>query len=256
MNIYDYLSIFSYGMIAVSYMMREMIWLRSITVVTCLFDVVIYTLIRPGQPLWVQVIANVTILFINSYFLYKLIRERRGLAASEHELAIYRAHFAILSEVEFMRFFKRCRMVTYKEGALYKQGEKIERVMIVMSGSLTKVRDGVVVGTFEVGDVVGAASLLAQDGAVYTVICNGAVDVLEINLSEMDDLIKANPEMKASILAWKGYHVSRSILRGNCTDWNRNGNEFTVRPSDVNQNGIKAQKRKRSRRRRAAMVGG
>lgn len=213
MNVYDYLSILTYGMIGVSYMMRDMQWLRTITVVTCVFDIVIYTLIRPGQPLWVQVIANVAILFINGYFLCKLIAEKHGLKPNEYELALYRAHFGVLSEIEFMRFFRKCKMSVYTDGYLYTQGDEISRVMIILSGSLTRLRDGVVVGTFEVGDVVGATSLLAKGGAVYSVVCNGTVDVLEIDLSDMDSLVAAHPDMKASILAWKGYHVSRSMLR-------------------------------------------
>ena len=67
LGFFDWLSAFSYGLIALSYAMRDIKWLRIITVAACTFDIFIYYYIRPGQPMCVQMMKCILFIAIKDY---------------------------------------------------------------------------------------------------------------------------------------------------------------------------------------------
>lgn len=77
LDVFDWLAAFSYGLIALSYAMRDIRWLRAITVAACTLDIFIYYYIGPGQPLWVQLVMSILFIGINAYPLYALWKEGR-----------------------------------------------------------------------------------------------------------------------------------------------------------------------------------
>ena len=69
LGFFDWLSAFSYGLIALLYAMRDIKWLRIITVAACTFDIFIYYYIRPGQPMCVQMMMCILFIAIKDYWL-------------------------------------------------------------------------------------------------------------------------------------------------------------------------------------------
>ena len=142
-GVYDALSILSYGLIAVSYAMREMRWLRIITVGACLLDVVIYYFIRPGQPLWIPIVMNILLIAINGYQLLMLYRDQRAGGWNSEAGWFYETVFTRLTPGEFRKVLAAGRWATLPDGhVLLEKGRPAATVTFLVDGHLDLYWDG------------------------------------------------------------------------------------------------------------------
>src|SRR5208282_3769354 len=84
-----------------SYLVKDIFWLRALTVVAGLVLLSFYAL-QP-TPLWAAIAWNVLFTVINVYQLYLLFLERRPVALGEQEQRLYRLVFRSLTPREFLK---------------------------------------------------------------------------------------------------------------------------------------------------------
>ena len=101
MGLFDLLAFVTFSINAFSYVMRDIKWLRIITIIAMFGDLVVYYNIRPGSPLWVQFGMSALIIVINTYQLYVLWREKQASHFEGDAGWLYRHVFAPLTPGEF-----------------------------------------------------------------------------------------------------------------------------------------------------------
>jgi hypothetical protein len=106
LGFYYWLAYFSFGLIAISYSMRDTKWLRIITVMACFVDLLVYYFIRAGQPMWVQLGMNMLFIVINAYQLYVLWHEQQADIYHGEQDWLYKHIFPLLSPGEYKRLLK------------------------------------------------------------------------------------------------------------------------------------------------------
>jgi hypothetical protein len=200
LGFYDGLSAVSYGLLTLSYMMRDIAWLRVITVFSCLVDLVVYYFIRPGQPMWVQIGFNIVILAINGYQLWLLYRERSIADLSEDAAALYRKAFSVLTPVEFRRVLQIGRQRVLADGeALIEAGRPVDVVAVVTHGRLAVSLNGHPISRVEEGGFVGEISYLTDRPASADVRAAEPVQVFELPREALTRLLEKQPELKGKL---------------------------------------------------------
>lgn len=200
LGFYDGLSAVSYGLLTLSYMMRDIAWLRVITVLACLIDFIVYYFIRPGQPMWVQIGFNIGIVLINGYQLWLLYRERSITDLTEDAAALYRKTFSVLTPVEFRYLLQIGRQRALADGeALVEAGRQVEVVAVVARGRLAVSLNGHPISQVEEGGFVGEVSHLTDRPASADVHAAGPVLVFELPREALTKLLDKHPELKSKL---------------------------------------------------------
>lgn len=200
LGFYDALSIVSYGLLTLSYAMRDIVWLRVITMGGCFVDLVVYSFIRPGQPMWVQLGFNVLILAVNAWQLWVLYRERSIADLPDDAAALYRSAFAFLSPVEFRRVYALGRRRELADGeALLEAGQPAGGVAVVTRGRLDVALHGHPIAQVEAGAFAGEVSFLTDRPASADARAAGPAQVFELPRTALVELLARHPELKAKL---------------------------------------------------------
>src|SRR3989338_6899687 len=101
----SFLGDLAYILIVSSYLVKDMLWLRTLAVGASL-SMISYNFFVPPQPLWVMVRWNVVMLAVNVVQIIILFREKSagGMTAEEQEL--YATLFRTMSPMEFRRLMR------------------------------------------------------------------------------------------------------------------------------------------------------
>lgn len=210
LGFYDALSILSYGLTAVSYAMRGMRWLRIITLVACLLDVVIYFFIRPGQPLWIHIVMNALFIAINAYQLLLLHREGRASGLSGEATWLYETMFSLLTPGEFRKLLAAGRWSAASDGdVLIKKGQPVAAVTVLIDGHFDLYWD--CEHRFKRvprGAIVGEMSFLSGRPASADVRAGGQVRLFSMAHGSLRRFEHEKPELFAKL----GFIFARQVV--------------------------------------------
>lgn len=209
LGFYDWLAFTSYGLIAISYAMRDIMWLRVITVVACFVDFVVYYFIRPGQPLWVQLGMNVLFILINLYQLYVLWQDKQAEVFHGEQAWLYKHVFPLLSPGEFKRLLKLGSWQTLAPQQLVLHKDSVvEQLGFVVTGRLDALWGTTVLNSVPAGGLVGEISYLTGKTASATVVAGLETRLFSLAHSALDKLKLERPELHNKVL----YILSRNVI--------------------------------------------
>jgi hypothetical protein len=216
MGIYDALAFVSYGLIAVSYAMRDIKWLRVITVFACTVDIVVYYFIRPGQPLWVQLCMSVLFVVINLYQLYVLWKESRGHAFEGEVGDLYRSTFSILAPGEFRKLLLLGQWQTLEVNTpVLNKGKPVASVTFVVAGHLDVRLGDATLNSIRAGGMAGEMSYLTGKPATADVIAAESTRAFVITHQTLEQLKTKNPELHTKVNYVIGREVAEKLSHTN-----------------------------------------
>lgn len=196
LGFYDGLAFVSYSLIALSYAMRDIKWLRIITIVACLVDLVVYFYIRPGQPMWVQLVMSVLFISINAYQLYVLWREQAQQAFVGEQGWLYKHVFALLTPGEFKRLHQLGSWQTLAPSQqLLHRGMAVNDVSFVVTGQLNALWDANVLNSVHPGGLVGEMSYLTGKPASSDVVAQVESRLFTLGHDVLHGLKHQHPEL-------------------------------------------------------------
>lgn len=209
LGFYDWLAFSSYGLIAISYSMRDIKWLRVITVVACCMDLVIYYFIRAGQPMWVQLGMNVLFIVINLYQLHLLWKDQQAELFHGEQAWLYKHVFPLLSPGEFKRLLKlgSWQTVAAQEQVLQKDAE-VDQLRFVVAGRLDALWGSTVLNSVPAGGLVGEISYLTGKAATADVVAGLETRLFNLSHSALNKLKLDRPELHNKVL----YILSREVI--------------------------------------------
>ena len=209
LGFYDWLAFSSYGLIAISYSMRDIKWLRVITVVACCMDLVIYYFIRAGPPMWVQLGMNVLFIVINLYQLHVLWKDQQAELFQGEQAWLYKHVFPLLSPGEFKRLLKlgSWQTVATQEQILQKDAV-VDQLRFVVAGRLDALWGSTVLNSVPAGGLVGEISYLTGKAATADVVAGLETRLFSLSHSALNKLKFDRPELHNKIL----YILSREVI--------------------------------------------
>src|SRR5262245_31043841 len=165
---------FSYALIAISYWLTDIFWLRIVAVVGLSFEILYFW--HSGGDLRTGMGWDIIFILINLYQLYRLVKDRLSLRLPEGERELLRSVLTGLDDSQIARLLAAGDFVDFKDGTtLAAENEALKRMFFICSGR-AKVRiGGREASHLEKGSFVGEVAFLTDKPATATVTAEGDV---------------------------------------------------------------------------------
>jgi CRP-like cAMP-binding protein len=162
----DYLIDLSSLFTVASFSARGMLPLRLLAVASSVAAIP-YFMLQP-TPLWTPVGWTALFMLINLYHIVRILLERRGVRLTADEQRLYDLTFSRLAPREFLRLTKLREWRTAARGeTIFEQGQKIERLIIPLSGAVAASQDGRTIGHLQPGELIGEGIALTGQASLY-----------------------------------------------------------------------------------------
>src|SRR6516162_6298093 len=124
-----------------SYSVRDILWLRILTIVAGVLLIPYYYL--QSKPLWIAIGWNLVFVGINLFWVARLLLERRSVQLTEDEQRLRQFCFPLLNPADVA---KLCRMVTWEHiesgTCLVQHDRTLARLSVILSGKADMRLDG------------------------------------------------------------------------------------------------------------------
>lgn len=208
----DALGNVSYVLIAFSYLVTNMLWLRMLAIVGLVAESV-YFYMAGSASLWVAIGWSVVFLAINSVQLIRLLRERRATQLQADERLLKDGVFGPLSLPAFRRLMKAGQWRTLAAGTeLTVQHTPVARLHVLAQGQASVVVDGKPVAGVHPGGIVGEMSFLSGAPASATVTVTQAVRAFAIDSAALQALLAGDDELQAQFHHALGAELAGKVL--------------------------------------------
>lgn len=161
-----------------SYSVRDILWLRILTVVAalCLLP---YYFSCSENPLWEAIAWNGLFIGVNVFQIFLLMKERWPVALQGLERQVYDDIFHDLTPGAFVRLLKLGEWRDRKEGdVLVKDGDVVDEMLLLCEGAAAVRKEDREFARLEAGQFVGEMSFLTKEKASADVVCTSTAKVL------------------------------------------------------------------------------
>jgi hypothetical protein len=201
----------SFAVGAISYWVRDEIWLRGLLIISFLAGI-LYDAAPPVGPLWLVIFWLAVYVAINAYRIVTTLNERRDVKLDEVSAELREVSFPEFTPVEFSKLIRAGQWRTASPGeVLTREGEPAKDLIVVQSGNLS-----VTVGDNEVahlkdGAIVGEMSFINQTPASATVTATGPTRYIAWPQDALRALLMRNPAMLSAIRLAFSAELSRKL---------------------------------------------
>lgn len=182
-----------------SYLVRDILWLRVLTVVAATTLTTYFFFQDP--PLWAAIAWNTLFIGINVYQIYRLLLERRPVVLDAEESELYQRVFRSLTPREFKTLVSIGDWQAVEAGSrLVEQGESLERLYVIVSGRAAVEVDGKPVAELESGRFIGEFGFLTGEPASGVVRTVAETRYVAWPIDRLKSLLDGTPDLRA---AWQ-----------------------------------------------------
>lgn len=182
-----------------AYSVRDILWLRILTVVAtlCLMP---YYFFCSETPLYAPIGWCSLFTLVNLVQIGMLIMERRPVFLGEDELRLYRMLFRSLAPREFMKLMSIAEWKRATENQeLLRQHEPVTQLVLISTGRGRVEVDGRPIAEVGPGQFVGEMGFLTQQHASASVIANLSVDYLAWPADQLRTLFEDAPQLHVKV---------------------------------------------------------
>ena len=189
----------AFGLIAFSFLVKDILWLRVVSILASLFSV-FYNYTIPETPMWLAINWNFIFVAVNVYHIAVIIYEKRPIKMQPKDKELYETMFKDLSPVEYLKISKVAEWNKYKSGqSLIVQGMPVDDLILIYNGTVNVIVDGEGVANLKDGQFVGEMSFLTEKPATATCKVEHDTECLVWKQPEFKELLKRNPSLYYTI---------------------------------------------------------
>ncbi|MCJ7599475.1 MAG: cyclic nucleotide-binding domain-containing protein [Methyloceanibacter sp.] len=204
----------SYILIAVSYWLTEIFWLRVAAVVGLSLEIVYF--LMSGGDLRTGIGWDLVFIAINLYQLYRLVQDRRSLRLPEEHRALLRRAFAGLDDAQIARLLGAGALRDLAPGTkLAEENQALEKLYFLCAGRVAVTIGGRAVSQLEEGTFVGEVAFLTERPATATVIAETPVRALAFDRDTLKQFFKNETEVAGLIYQLIGRDLAHKIKVSN-----------------------------------------
>jgi CRP-like cAMP-binding protein len=196
----------------VAYSVRDMMWLRIITVVAtaCLMP---YYYFREA-PLYAPIAWGALFMLVNAVQIALLFLENRPIFLGEEELHLYRTIFNTLRPREFVKLLSIAQWKQAKMGEeLLGQNKPVAALLLISTGRGTVEMDGRHVAEVGAGQFVGEMGFLTEQHASARVVAGLPMTYLSWPAAKLRALLAASPALHVKVQGVLGSDLVAKLRR-------------------------------------------
>ena len=145
---------------AVSFLLKDIILLRSLAVASAMVGVS-YNALAAGGPNWIPIFWLSIFASINGFRIIGILREKLSINFSEEEKELYETIFRNFNPVEYMKLLRAAEWRDMNAGiSIAKEGESIDGVFLLYHGEVSVEKAGKEIGRPRDGAMIGEMSFI------------------------------------------------------------------------------------------------
>ena len=189
----------AFGLIAFSFLVKDILWLRIVSIVASLFSV-FYNWVIPVEPMWIPIGWNFVFVLLNLYHIAVLMYEKRPVKMNDKNAELYETLFKDMTPVEYLKVSKIAEWKTFKPGEIIiQEGMPVKDLHLIYNGTVDIVVKDKKVADLKDGQFVGEMSFLTEKPATATCVVRHNAELLVWRQREFKELLKRNPSLYYSI---------------------------------------------------------
>ena len=202
----------AFGLIAFSFLVKDILWLRTVSIIASLFSV-FYNYFIPVEPMWIAIGWNFVFVTVNLYHIAVIIYEKRPVHMSPKHKELYETMFKNMTPVEFLKITKIADWLHFKPGeVITQQGRPVPDLNLIYNGTVDVAVDKEKVAELKDGQFVGEMSFLTEKPATATCIVKHDSEVLVWKQEQFKELLKRNPSLYFTIQSLLSAQVSSNLV--------------------------------------------
>lgn len=196
---------------AASYLVRDILWLRAISIVACAAAIV-FNFLAPESPLWVAIYWNIFFMGVNCVQIYRVVRERNNVSLSPAEYEVYQLFFDRLTPFEFFKLIKASKWIEFVPGnVLVHRGEAVSHVYLIYNGEVLVRSDQTLIATLRDGSFVGEAGFVSDEVASASVEAVTPLRCFAWSANSLKTLFSRNPTLESSFVSALGVDLAKKL---------------------------------------------
>ena len=212
MNIATIAGHLAFGLIAFSFLVKDILYLRILSILASLFSV-LYNFYIPLEPMWLPIGWNIIFVLVNLYHIAVIIYEKRPVKMSSKEKELYETMFRGLSPVEFLKITKVAQWKQFKSPLpIIQQGKPVNDLILIYNGMVDILVNDKKVAELKDGQFVGEMSFLTEKPATATCKVPHTTECLVWPQKDFKDLLKRNPSLYFTIQSLLSEQVSNNLV--------------------------------------------
>tara|TARA_B100000902_G_scaffold394037_1_gene449519 strand:+ start:609 stop:1265 length:657 start_codon:yes stop_codon:yes gene_type:complete len=215
MNIATLAGHLAFGLIAFSFLVKDIFWLRIVSIAASLFSV-LYNYIIPVEPMWLAINWNFVFIVVNLYHIAVILYEKRAVKMDDKDEELYQTLFKEMTPVEYLKISRAAEWITLKPGQrVITQGMPVPDLYLIYNGTVDVAVDGGWVAELKDGQFVGEMSFLTEKTATASCIVKYEAQCLVWKQREFKELLKRNPSLYFTIQSVLSAQVSDALVSKN-----------------------------------------
>ena len=204
----------SYVLIAISYWMTNIFWLRVVAVIGLSLEILYFAL--SGGDLRAGIGWDLVFIGINLYQIYRLVRDRLSLRLPEADRDLLRGVFTRLDDTQIARLLTAGELCELSEGAiLAEENQPLGKLFFICAGRVKVTISGREVSELGAGNFIGEVAFLTERPATATVIAEGPVRALAFDRDKLNQFFRNETEVAGLIYQLIGRELAQKIKVSN-----------------------------------------
>ena len=205
----------SYAILLASYIMKDILWLRILTVISLSFEIPYFYF--QAVPLWDGISWDVAFIVINVYWIGRLAYDRRPVHFTEDQQRLWETALHRLHPRHARALFKigKIKQVAPKE-TIATHGETLHEIALISEGKVELQLNEKKIEELGPGHFLGTASFLERNLEFPTVTTIVAVEptiMITWNKSQLKKLIEHDHQLSMAIESTLGMEIADLLVK-------------------------------------------
>ncbi|MCE9521249.1 MAG: cyclic nucleotide-binding domain-containing protein [Alphaproteobacteria bacterium] len=188
----------SYLLIAISYYLTNIYWLRVTAVMGLTLEIVYFQM--SGGSMHAGIAWDIVFIAINAYQIYWIVAERRKFARMEHAHLLRQGVFAGFSDAQLARLVTAGTWRLLEHGTiLTREGEPVRELALICNGQAAVETHGNVVAHLRGGAFVGEMAFVSGNPASATVTVEHTMRAFIFDMEKLRKLVEKDDLVAVAI---------------------------------------------------------
>ena len=206
----DYLIHIANILYLLSYSMRDILWLRILTVfaASCMMP---YFYFQP-EPLYPPIFWNLLFIALNLFWIARLLLERRPVKLTEDEQRLCQIAFHTLTPREMKKILDLASWEKAEKGECFvTRGTALDRLILIHSGKADVVLESVKVDELQAGQFIGELGYFTDEVAAANVVANEATRYVAWPKHRLKLYLEKNADLRAAFQVILGSVLAKRL---------------------------------------------
>ena len=202
----------AFGLIAFSFLVKDILYLRVLSILASLFSV-LYNFYIPAEPMWLAINWNIVFVLVNAYHIAVLMYEKRPVHMDDKNNELYETLFKDLIPVEYLKISKVAIWKSFEIGEyITRQSHPVPDLVLIYNGTVSVMVDGTNVAQLKDGQFIGEMSFITEKSATATCVVKHPCECLVWKQREFKELLKRNPSLYFTLQTLLSAQVSNNLV--------------------------------------------